>query len=163
MLASEAAKGGAAPGQRHHGTRAVLLARVSRLLDDAAALRPAEVLAIVCEATSAFFSLANVVFFERLAGRSRTVVWSAPFATTPSRMIAREQAWTSAALLLEGCPPAAAEDDAGNIASTSIVNDRLGLSAMLHVESLRRLDADDRALLGSLLERIVGVRKAMEG
>ena len=162
-VACEAAQDSAAPSRRLHGTRAVLLARVSRLLDDASGLRPAEVLAIVCEATSAYLSLANVVFFERVAGRSRTLVWSAPYATTPSRMVAREQAWTCASRLLEGCPPFAGRYDDTQLASASIVDDRLGLSAMLYVESLRKLDVDDRALLDALLGRLVGAPRGTEG
>jgi len=136
--------------------QAVVLAHVADLLSaGAATLEPAEVLTVVCEATATHLRLANVVFFKRLAGQSRALAWSAPGVSTASRRIAREQAWSSAARLVEERLLAAGGDDDGEVASASVWDEDLGLSAMLYVESSRRLDRQDRSLVDELLRRML--------
>jgi hypothetical protein len=132
---------------------AVVLAQVSELLAAVAhELTPSEVLTAVCEAMARPVSLTNAVLFKRLAGQSRTLAWSAPDVDAASRATAREQAWTSAAALLDGQAPAGGDAAA---ASVSVIDEHLGLSAMLYVESRRALDAEDRELLGELLRQMV--------
>jgi hypothetical protein len=136
--------------------RAVVLAQVSDLLAaGASTLSPVEVLTVVCEVAAKHLSLTNVVFFKRVAGQSRALAWSAPGVSSSSRMAAREQAWSSAAELVDERLSRAGGDDADNVASVIWWNDRLGLSAMLYVESRRTLDRLDRALLDDLLRRML--------
>ena len=112
---------------------AVVLAHVSDLLDAGApTLEPAEVLTIACEAMVSHLSPLNVVLFKRLAGQSRALVWSAPGVSTASRMVAREQAWSGAAQLVEG-QVVSSGGDAGTVVSVSVGDAQLGLSAMLYV------------------------------
>src|SRR5690242_16257466 len=80
---------------------------------------------------------ANVVLFKRLAGQSRTLVWSAPNVPAPSRMFARERAWSSAAQLAEGSASGVTGDDGDKVARASVEDERLGLSATLYVEYRR--------------------------
>ena len=111
---------------------AVVLAHVSDLLDAGApTLEPAEVLTIACEAMVSHLSPLNVVLFKRLAGQSRALVWSAPGVSTASRMVAREQAWSGAAQLVEG-QVVSSGGDAGTVVSVSVGDAQLGLSAMLY-------------------------------
>ena len=144
--------------------RAVVLAHFSDLLEaGAATLAPAEVLTVVCEGSAKHLSLTNVVFFKRVAGQSRALAWSAPDVSTASRMAAREQAWSSAAQLVEERLLLAGGDDAGQVASAVFWDDQLGLSAMLYVESLRRLDRHDRAFVDELLRQMIGPLDDDEG
>jgi hypothetical protein len=140
---------------------ALVLTQVTDLLSagEAAMLEPAAMLTIVCEAAARHLRLANVVFFRRLAGQSRVLTWSAPGVSTASRMMAREQVWSSAATLVEDRFARAGGDGAGQIASASVWDEDLGLSAMLYVESLRVLDHNDRALLDQLLRRMLDLRQ----
>lgn len=138
--------------------RAIVLEQVTSLLTAGASLlAPAEVLTAVCEAAASHLSLVNVVLFKRIAGQSRVLTWSAPGVSPASLMAAREHVWSSAADLVEG---GALHDGAGDsdlTATASTWDERLGLSAMLHVESRRKLDRHDRALLDELLRRMLGV------
>ena len=135
-----------------------MLAHVTDLLfAGASVLEPAEMLTAVCETVAAHLALANVVFWKRLAGQSRTLVWSAPDVPTPSRMFARERAWSSAAQLVDGHAPGALWEDGESVASTSVEDERLGLSAMLYVESRQALDRHDHALLEELLRQMLGL------
>jgi hypothetical protein len=132
-----------------------VLAQVSDLLSAGApGLSPAALLTAVCEAAAAHLSLIHVVFFKRLAGQSRTLVWSASGVAAWSRMAAREQAWKMAAAFVDERPMPAREHDS-KVASVAIAEERLGLSAMLYVESLRRLDDHDQRLLDELLRRML--------
>ena len=134
--------------------RAIVLTQVSDLLSAGAeALTPAQVLTAVCEAAAECFSLTHAVLFKRLAGQSRTLVWSAPGVSAASRMIAREQGWTSAAELFEDGSPLSGAG--GQVASATVWDERLGLSAMLYIESTRVLDVQDRRLLEDLLRTML--------
>jgi hypothetical protein len=138
--------------------RACVLAHVSDLVAAGAMmLQPAEVLTIVCEAAAEHLSLANVVFFKRLAGRSRFLSWSAPGASVARLLAAREQVWSSAARIVDGRPLCSEGVGSGRVASAFVSDEPLGLSAMLYVESLRELDRDDRALVADLLRRMLGI------
>ena len=150
------------PSQRWRGYRAVdrgvVLAQISDVLAAGdSMLEPAAVLTLVCEAMATHLSLANVVFFKRLAGQSRALAWSAPGISTASRMAAREQAWSSAAHLVDDRLLGAALDDADQVATASVCDPHLGLSALLHVESLRRLDRFDRAFVDEVLSRLLSL------
>lgn len=135
--------------------RAVVLAQVTSILSAGRSLlSPAEALTAACEAAERHLQLRNVVFFERLAGRSRTLTWSAPGTLTQSRMIAREQGWSAAARFVEGQRVHEGSDD-DRVASTSVWDERLALSAMLYVESQRPLDQNDRGLLTAILRRLL--------
>ena len=134
--------------------RAIVITQVSDVLAaGASSLTPAEVLTAVCEAAAGYLSLGHAVLFKRLAGQSRTLVWSAPGVTAGSRMAAREQAWTSAAGLFEDVAPLAGAR--GQVASATVWDERLGLSAMLYIESTRVLDAQDHRLLEDLLRSML--------
>jgi hypothetical protein len=147
--------------------RAVLLHRVSKVLaDGASVLAPAEVLTAVSEEVASHLALTTMVFFKRVAGQSRTLVWAAAGVATSRRLAACEQAWTSAAELVEhGAllaepggrdgrhpkPPRGEE-----VATATFEDAKLGLSAMLYVESGRALDGRDRWLLAEILRRMLG-------
>ncbi len=119
---------------------------------DALVLMPAQLLAAVCERAAPHLALRNAVHWKRLAGQSRTVLWSERGATAASRRLACERAWTSAADFLEYGAPRASDGDT----ATSCVHDaRLGLWAILHVESYRRLGVGDRLLLDELLRQML--------
>ena len=135
--------------------RSIVRTRVADLvLAGATTLTPAEMFVAVCETVARHLFLINAGFFKRVAGQSRTLVWSTPGVTAASRMTAREQAWTSAAELLdEGARPS----DDGQAASVSVSDERLGLSAMLYVESRRTLDFRDHELLKNVLRRMLGL------
>ena len=63
---------------RRAAERSALLARVSGLLGaEAFKLSPVEMLTCICGAMATHLSLSNVVFWKRVAGQSRTLVWSA--------------------------------------------------------------------------------------
>jgi hypothetical protein len=123
-------------------------------------LAPAEVLNLVCEAAASHLSLVNVVFFKRIAGQTRVLGWSAPGASTASRLGARERVWSSVAAAMDEESAAGRlrieGDEDGKTATSSVWNDRLGLSALLHVESHRRLDDGDVALLDEVLRHLLG-------
>jgi hypothetical protein len=123
-------------------------------------LAPAELLTLVCEAAASHLSLLNVVFFKRVAGQTRVLGWSAPGASTASRLGARERVWSSVAAAMDDAGaagwPRIEGDEEGRTATTSVYNDRLGLSALLHVESQRRLDDGDVALLDEVLRHLLG-------
>lgn len=136
--------------------QSIVLAVVSDLLAaGVSTLAPAEVLTMVCEAAKKYLSLTQAVFFRRVAGQSRTLAWSAP-GVSPARLLAaRENAWKAAADLVEtGMAPS---DGGVNAARVFVHDDALGLSATLYVESRRPLAARDRALLGDLLRRMLGL------
>ena len=134
--------------------RAIVLARVSDVLAaGASALEPADLLTAVCEAMASHFALTNAVLFKRVAGQARTLVWSAPGVTVAGRMAAREQAWTSAAELVEDGTSLSGQRADATCASMS--NERLGLSALLYIESARALDSHDRRLVADLLRRML--------
>jgi hypothetical protein len=134
--------------------RAIVLAHVADVLEAVVSMPPAEVLAAVCEATADHLGLANVVWFRRVAGQSRAIVWSARGTSGASRLTARERAWTSAATLLE--EGAVREDERVRVATVAIQDERLGLSGLLHAESTRDLDRHDRELVAELLRRLMG-------
>jgi len=69
-------------------------------------------------------------------------------------MAAREQAWKRAAALVDTRRLPVRERD-GEAASVAAGDDRLGLSALLYAESLRRLDDHDHHLLEELLRRML--------
>jgi hypothetical protein len=144
--------------------RAAVLMHVTSLMDALGAqLAPAELLTFVCEMASSHLSLLNVVFFKRVAGQSRVLAWSAPGASTASRLRARERVWSSvAAALDEAVPslPAPEGDEEDTVVTVSIGNGRLGLSALLQVESLRRLDENDRVLIEEVLRRLLDATHA---
>jgi hypothetical protein len=138
--------------------RAIVLAHVADVLEGGArcaSISPAEVLAAVCEATAAHLGLVNVVWFRRVAGQSRTIVWSARGTAAASRLTARERAWTAAATLFE--EGAVLEEERARIVNVAIQDERLGLSALFHAESTRDLDRLDRELVAELLRRLMGV------
>jgi hypothetical protein len=135
--------------------RAIVLAHVADVLEAVASSPAAEVLAAMCEVTAGHLGLANVVWFRRVAGQSRALVWSARGASTASRLAARERAWSSAATLFEEGP--VLDDEHARIVSVAIQEERLGLSALLHAESTRDLDRHDRELVEELLRRLMGV------
>lgn len=148
------------PSQRWRGYRAVdrgvVLAQIADVLSAGdSLLEPAAVLTLVCEAMATHLSLTNVVFFKRLAGQSRALGWSAPGVSTASRMAAREQAWSGAAQLVDDRLLGSADTD--QVANASVWNEQLGLSALLHVESLRRLDRHDRAFVDEVLCRMLSL------
>lgn len=139
--------------------RAIALAHVSDVLDAAdAGLDPADVLAAVCEVVAPHLRLAHAVLFKRVAGQSRAIAWSPPDAPASSRTEARDRAWTRAASFLE---TGAANDEALGAGMTVSLRDaRLGLSAVLYVESHRALDEGDdgdRGLLEELLRRMLAL------
>src|SRR5690348_12538511 len=83
--------------------RMILRTLVSGLLADAATqLTPAEMFSAVCETMVPHLALTSAGFFKRIAGQSRTLVWSADGVPEANRLAARERAWTSAAALLDG-------------------------------------------------------------
>lgn len=134
--------------------RAVVLAHASDLLDVVgASLTAAEALGLICEIVSRHLSLVHAVLVERMAGQSRAVVWSARDAGTPGRMLARERAWTAAAAALDGEDPLVEESPCR--LRVAMRDARLGLFAMLYVESNRELDGEDERLLGDLLRRML--------
>jgi hypothetical protein len=140
--------------------RSVVVALVSDLLSaGASTLAPAELLTVVCEAAKETLSLTHAVFFKRLAGQSRSLAWSTRGVPAASLMAAREEAWSTAAELVEGgwAPPEGAAD----AARVFVRDDDLGLSATLYVESRRPLDRRDRALLADLLRRMLGLPQSV--
>jgi hypothetical protein len=133
--------------------RALVLSKVSHLLSSGVhALAPARMLAAVCEAVAVHFSMIDAVLFKSVAGQSRTLVWSAPGVAAATRMGALENAWVSAADLIDDAPP---RREGVRTASASVSDDRLGLSALLYVESFRPLDGHDRGLLEDLLRHML--------
>ena len=153
------------PSQRWSGLRAADRAavrmHVANLIDALGhRLAPAEVLTLVCEAAASHLSLVNVVFFKRVAGQSRVLGWSAPGASTASRLGARERVWSNVAAAMDGAGAPGwlrfEGDEDGKTTTVSVHSDRLGLSALLYVESHRRLDDGDLALLDDMLRRLLG-------
>jgi hypothetical protein len=145
---------------------AIVLHRVSDVLaGGTSVLAPAEVLTAVCEEVAPHLALATMVFFKRVAGQSRSLVWAAPGVATSRRLAACEQAWTSAAELVERGTPLAgpgggdgghAKTPRGEEVATATFEDvKLGLSALLYVESGRILDGHDRWLLTEILRHML--------
>jgi hypothetical protein len=134
--------------------RAVVRTLVAELLAEGAATRlsPAAMFTAVCEVMVNHFSLTSAGFVKRVAGQSRSFVWSAPGVTSPGRVSVGEHAWTSAAELLE---TASRLEEEGEIASATVADDRLGLAALFYIESRRTLDGGDRALLENVLHRML--------
>src|SRR5277367_2268126 len=134
--------------------RAVVRALVAELLTDGAAtkLSPSAMFTAVCEVMVSHLSLTRAGFVKRVAGQSRSFVWSAPGPGSAARIPAKAHAWTSAAELLEA---ASRLEEEGEIASATVADDRLGLAALLYVESRRTLDSGDRALLENVLRRML--------
>ena len=108
-------------------------------------------LTCICGAMATHLSLSNVVFWKRIAGQSRTLVWSARN-DGASPMLARERAWTRAAELVEHGALRAAD---GETVIVSCRDDRLGLWALLYVEPHRRLDDQDCELVQELLRQML--------
>jgi hypothetical protein len=135
--------------------RVFVLARVSDLLADAAsALAPAEALTAVSETLAPHLGLTTVVFFRLLAGQSRTLAWAAPGASAEEGVAAREETRRCAAEVLEH-GMRFADGGGGTVATACIVDAALGFTGVLHVESHRTLDGQDRWLLEEILRRLV--------
>jgi hypothetical protein len=154
-------------GQRWMGFRAVdrviVGAHVADVLEAGAASLPlAEMLAAVAEVAAVHLGLTHAVLWKRMAGHSRAVAWSAPGASSASHIAARERAWTAAAAVVDGVAALAGAADPdqpteGSSTNVALSDEALGLSAMLHVEARRSLDADDRAFLDEMLRRMMGL------
>jgi len=128
--------------------RAIVLMQVANVLEVAApSLTPVQVLAAVCETSARYLSLRRVVLWSRVAGRSRTLCWDDPHTAAQ----VRRQSSTSV--------PEQPADDApapeGPVVA-SFSDARLGVLAMLYVQSARVLDEQDRVLLGEVLRRLMG-------
>jgi hypothetical protein len=137
--------------------RAVVRTLVAELLADGAATRlsPSAMFTAVCEVMVSHFSLTSAGFVKRVAGQSRSFLWSAAGTGgvgSAARIPAKAHSWTTAAELLEA---ASHLEEEGEIASATVADDRLGLAALLYVESRRTLDGGDRALLDNVLRRML--------
>jgi hypothetical protein len=151
----EAASGGLTTarrrGLRELDSAIALSLALDALAFGASGLTPAEQLTAVCEAVARHLSLARALLFTRVAGRARTLAWISGGGVA-AEIVAPEPSpgWESAG-------------DDERVASASLRDDPLGMTAMLRVESNRRLDELDHDLLRELLRGLAGEARRDDG